>query len=63
MTAIITTIQIERPAVEVFDYATDPTAFMSGKRGSSTDTWKLTACLLLGSQCLTTRRIGGANRS
>ena len=63
MAAIVTTIQVDRPADEVFAYATDPTKFdqwqqgvvagsMESKNGSPS----------VGDRCLTVRRIGGTER-
>jgi uncharacterized protein YndB with AHSA1/START domain len=66
MAPIITTAEIGRPAAEVFACATDPTRFRqwqqgvvdghmdSPANGSSTPA--------VGAKCVTTRRIGGANR-
>jgi uncharacterized protein YndB with AHSA1/START domain len=66
MAPIITTAEIGRPAAEVFACATDPTRFREWQQGvvdghmdgpangSSTPA--------VGAKCVTTRRIGGANR-
>jgi len=66
MTAIVSSAEIERPAAEVFAYATDPTLFSEWQKGvvdghmdGKTDDAGSPA---VGSRCLTTRRIGGANR-
>ena len=66
MAAIVTTAEVERPAAEVFVYATDPTRFSEWQQGvvdghmdGKTDDAGSPA---VGSRCLTTRRIGGANR-
>ena len=64
MPPIVTSAEIDRPADQVFTYATDPTRFsewqkgvveghMDGPDGPHT----------AGARCMTTRRIGGANRS
>lgn len=63
MTAIVTTVEVDRAAPEVFAYATDPTRFHEWQQGvvdghldSGTDP-------AVGDRCHMTRRIGGANRS
>jgi len=50
MPPIVASAEIGRPAAEVFAYATDPTRF-SGSLSPA-----------VGAKCVTTRRIGGANR-
>jgi hypothetical protein len=64
--AIVTSAEVARPAAEVFAYATDPTRFSEWQQGvvdghmdGTTDDAGSPA---VGSRCLTTRRIGGANR-
>lgn len=67
MSAIVTSAEVERPAVEVFAYATDPTRFSEWQQGvvdghmdsPITEAGPSVA----GSKCVTTRRIGGANRA
>jgi hypothetical protein len=61
MPPIVTSAEINRPAAEVFAYATDPSRFSEWQKGvvdghidSQTPT--------VGAKCVTTRRIGGANR-
>jgi uncharacterized protein YndB with AHSA1/START domain len=66
MAAIVTSAEIDRPAAEVFAYATDPARFSEWQQGvvdghmdspaSGTHT------PAVGAKCVTTRRIGGANR-
>ncbi len=66
MPPIVTSADIERPAAEVFAYATDPTRFSQWQKGvvdghidgPATDT----QTPAVGAKCVTTRRIGGANR-
>ena len=58
MAAITTTIQVDRPAADVFDYATDPTRFHEWQQGVVDGRMEAD-----GTRCVTTRRIGGANRS
>src|SRR4029077_12696523 len=66
MPPIVTSTEIGRPAAEVFAYATDPARFsewqkgvvdghMDGRGGG-------TQAPAVGAKCVTTRRIGGANR-
>jgi uncharacterized protein YndB with AHSA1/START domain len=66
MAPIVTSAEIDRPATEVFTYATDPARFsewqqgvvdshMDGPAGSAQPP-------NVGAKCVTTRRIGGANR-
>jgi uncharacterized protein YndB with AHSA1/START domain len=66
MTAIVASIEIERSANEVFAYATDPARFSEWQKGvvdghmeGSSDA---TGRPVVGARCVTTRRIGGANR-
>jgi uncharacterized protein YndB with AHSA1/START domain len=66
MAPIVTSAEIDRPAGEVFAYATDPARFKEWQKGvvdghmdgpangSSTPA--------VGAKCVTTRRIGGASR-
>jgi uncharacterized protein YndB with AHSA1/START domain len=66
MAPVVTSAEIGRPADEVFAYATDPARFsqwqkgvvdghMDGPAGG-------TGIPAVGAKCVTTRRIGGANR-
>jgi Polyketide cyclase / dehydrase and lipid transport len=66
MPAIVTSAEIERPAAEVFAYATDPGRFsewqkgvMEGHMDGPADGTQVPA---VGARCVTTRRIGGADR-
>ena len=67
MPPIITSAEIDRPAAEVFAYATDPARFsewqqgvvdghMDGPAGG-------TQAPAVGAKCVTTRRISGTNRA
>jgi Polyketide cyclase / dehydrase and lipid transport len=66
MPPIVASTDVERPAAEVFAYATDPTRFREWQKGvvdgrmdgPASDTHLPT----VGTKCVTTRRIGGANR-
>jgi hypothetical protein len=62
----VTSAEIGRPAAEVFAYATDPTRFSQWQKGvvdghmdGPADGTQAPA---VGAKCVTTRRIGGANR-
>jgi uncharacterized protein YndB with AHSA1/START domain len=66
MPPIVTSAEIDRPAAEVFTYATDPTRFREWQKGvvdghmdSPADHTQSPA---VGAKCVTTRRIGGADR-
>jgi Polyketide cyclase / dehydrase and lipid transport len=66
MAAIVTSTEVDRPAAEVFAYATDPARFgewqqgvVDGHMDGPADDAGSPA---VGSKCVTTRRIGGANR-
>jgi len=66
MAPIITSADIDRPAAEVFAYATDPARFSEWQKGvvdghmdDQADGAHVPA---VGAKCVTTRRIGGANR-
>ncbi|MEO6511442.1 MAG: SRPBCC family protein [Nocardioides sp.] len=60
-TAIVTTAEIERNAADVFAYATDPTRFSEWQQGVVSG--RLEGPPKVGTHCLTTRRIGGAERA
>jgi hypothetical protein len=66
MPPIVTSAEIERPAAEVFAYATDPTRFSEWQQGvvdgHMDGPASGTQSLAVGAKCVTTRRIGGANR-
>jgi uncharacterized protein YndB with AHSA1/START domain len=62
MPPIVTSAEIDRPAAEVFACATDPNRFKEWQKGvvdGHMDGLRLPA---VGTKCVTTRRIGGANR-
>jgi hypothetical protein len=67
MSAIIASTEVDRPAAEVFAYATDPTLFREWQKGVvdgyMDGTADATGSPAVGARCLTTRRIGGANRA
>ena len=66
MPPIVTSAEIERPAAEVFAYATDPTRFSEWQQGvvdgHMDGLGNGTQAPAVGSKCVTTRRIGRANR-
>jgi Polyketide cyclase / dehydrase and lipid transport len=55
-------IEVERPAVEVFDYATDPSRFSEWQQGVVSGSMESTGAPAVGDHCRTTRRIGGSER-
>jgi uncharacterized protein YndB with AHSA1/START domain len=63
MAPITTTIEIDRPADEVFAYATDPSRFNEWQKGVIDGKMTTPGAPQVGDRCLTTRRIGGANRA
>ena len=66
MAPIVTSAEIGRPADQVFAYATDPTRFREWQKGvvdGHMDTpANGSSTPVVGAKCVTTRRIGGANR-
>lgn len=56
MAPIVATVDVARPAAEVFAYATDPTRFAQWQ-GGVVDGHEVDG------RCVTTRRIGGSERS
>jgi Polyketide cyclase / dehydrase and lipid transport len=66
MPAIVTSAEIDRPAAEVFAYATDPARFSEWQEGVVDGHMDGppdgTQTLAVGARCVTTRRIGGASR-
>ena len=66
MPAIVASTEVERPAAEVFAYATDPARFSDWQKGvvdgHMDGTADVTGTPVVGARCVTTRRIGGANR-
>ena len=66
MPPIVTSAEIDRPAAEVFAYATDPTRFSQWQKGVVDGHMDSLAnggqTPAVGAKCVTTRRIGGANR-
>jgi hypothetical protein len=55
-------IEVERPAAEVFRYATDPTRFHEWQQGVVSGSMQSQGATAIGDHCRTTRRIGGSER-
>ncbi|OLF04790.1 hypothetical protein BLA60_39345 [Actinophytocola xinjiangensis] len=62
MSPVIATVDVDRPAAEVFAYATDPTRFPEWQAGVVDGHMDHAGALRSGTKCVTTRRIGGAER-
>jgi uncharacterized protein YndB with AHSA1/START domain len=66
MPAIVASTEVECPAAEVFAYATDPALFSEWQKGVVEGHLDGpaggTQAPAVGAKCVTTRRIGGANR-
>jgi carbon monoxide dehydrogenase subunit G len=62
MAPLISTIDINRPQDEVFAYVTDPATFAEWQAGVVGGGIEGGATPVVGSRCVTTRRIGGAER-
>ncbi|MGH3391735.1 MAG: SRPBCC family protein [Actinomadura sp.] len=62
MAPISTSIEVDRPAAEVFAYATDPTRFSEWQQGVVDGHLDGPGTPTVGARCLTTRRIGFADR-
>lgn len=54
---------VDRPAAQVFAYATDPTRFREWQQGVIDGHLDPPGPAQVGTKCLTTRRIGGASRA
>lgn len=64
MPPIVTSAEIDRPAAEVFAYATDPARFSEWQKGvvDGHMDGPASGTPAVGARCVTTRRIGGADR-
>jgi hypothetical protein len=62
MVPTIASTVVDRPAAEVFAYATDPAYFHEWQQGLIEGHLDPPGPAQVGTKCLTTRRIGGANR-
>jgi uncharacterized protein YndB with AHSA1/START domain len=63
MAPTIASTVVDRPAAQVFTYATDPARFREWQQGVIDARLDQAGPAQVGSKCLTTRRIGGANRT
>ncbi len=63
MSPIIATVDVQRPAEQVFAYATDPAHFSEWQEGVVDGHLEAVGAPRVGDKCVTTRRIGGAKRS
>jgi len=63
MAPIVTTTEIDRPAEDVFAYATDPSRFHEWQKGVVSGHMDGPGAPAVGTRCRTTRRIGGTERS
>ena len=62
MPPVVASTEVDRPAAEVFAYATDPTRFSEWQQGVVEGRMEHPEAPAVGTRCLTTRRIGGADR-
>lgn len=62
MPPIVASTEVDRPAAEVFAYATDPTRFAEWQKGVVEGRLDGPGPATVGTRCVTTRRIGGADR-
>ena len=62
MPPITASIEVDRSAEEVFTYATDPSRFSEWQKGVVSGHMESVGAPQVGDRCLTTRRIGLANR-
>jgi hypothetical protein len=62
MPPITVSVEVDRPAEEVFAYATDPTRFSEWQKGVVSGHMDSVGAPHVGDRCLTTRRIGFADR-
>ena len=63
MAATIASTEVNRPAADVFAYATDPARFHDWQQGVINGHLDPPGPAQVGTRCLTTRRIGGADRT
>ena len=62
MAPIVASAVVDRSAAEVFAYATDPAYFREWQQGLIDGHLDPPGPAQVGAKCVTTRRIGGANR-
>lgn len=58
----VVSVDVDRPATEVFAYATDPTTFHEWQHGVVSGRLDTSGTPEVGDRCLTVRRIGGRHR-
>jgi hypothetical protein len=63
MPPIVTSIDVDSPAAEVFAYATDPSRFSEWQQCVVSGHMEGNSTPVLGDRCVTTRRIGRADRA
>jgi hypothetical protein len=63
MAPITVSIEVDRPAAEVFAYATDPSRFSEWQKGVVSGHMESSGTTQVGDRCISTRRIGFANRA
>jgi hypothetical protein len=63
MAPVIASTVVDRPAAQVFAYATDPARFHEWQQDVIDGHLDQPGPAQVGARCLTTRRIGGANRA
>lgn len=63
MAPTVASTVVDRPAAEVFSYTTDPTHFHEWQQGLIDGHLEPPGPAQVGSKCVTTRRIGGADRA
>ncbi len=63
MAPITVSIDVDRPADELFDYATDPSRFSEWQKGVVSGHMESNGATQVGDRCVSTRRIGRADRS
>ena len=63
MAPVAASIDVDRPAAEVFTYATDPSRFHEWQKGVTAGHLDVSYETSMGARCITTRRIGFADRS
>jgi uncharacterized protein YndB with AHSA1/START domain len=62
MAPVVASIEVDRPAEEVFAYATDPSRFHEWQKGVTAGHLDAEGEPSVGARCVTTRRIGFADR-
>ena len=63
MTPIVSTVEIARPPEEVFAYMTDPSRFSEWQKGVVSGGTEGGQEQAVGSRCMTTRKLGGGERT